>query len=47
MVPLAIDEFPVLFIAACCAAGETRPVTGAEELAGERVLIAFKVWLTD
>ena len=31
MVPLAIDEFPVLFIAACCAAGETL-VTGAEEL---------------
>ena len=31
MVPLAIDEFPVLFVAACCAAGETF-VTGAEEL---------------
>jgi 3-phosphoshikimate 1-carboxyvinyltransferase len=30
-VPLAIDEFPVLFIAAACARGETR-VTGAEEL---------------
>lgn len=31
MVPLAIDEFPVLFIAAACAEGETR-LTGAEEL---------------
>lgn len=31
LVPLAIDEFPVLFIAAACAAGETL-VTGAEEL---------------
>ena len=31
LVPLAIDEFPVLFIAAACAAGETI-VTGAEEL---------------
>jgi 3-phosphoshikimate 1-carboxyvinyltransferase len=31
LVPLAIDEFPVLFIAAACADGETR-VTGAEEL---------------
>ncbi len=30
-VPLAIDEFPILFIAAACAAGET-VVTGAEEL---------------
>jgi len=30
-VPLAIDEFPVLFVAACCAEGET-VVTGAEEL---------------
>ncbi|NJO15626.1 MAG: 3-phosphoshikimate 1-carboxyvinyltransferase [Thioploca sp.] len=30
-VPLAIDEFPVLFIAAACAQGETR-LTGAEEL---------------
>ncbi len=30
-VPLAIDEFPALFIAAACAEGETR-VTGAEEL---------------
>jgi 3-phosphoshikimate 1-carboxyvinyltransferase len=30
-VPLAIDELPVLFIAAACAAGET-VVTGAEEL---------------
>lgn len=30
-VPLAIDEFPVLFIAAACADGET-VVTGAEEL---------------
>ena len=30
-VPLAIDEFPVLFIAAACAEGETT-VTGAEEL---------------
>ena len=30
-VPLAIDEFPVLFIAAACAAGETI-LTGAEEL---------------
>jgi 3-phosphoshikimate 1-carboxyvinyltransferase len=31
LVPLAIDEFPVLFIAAACATGETR-LTGAEEL---------------
>ncbi len=31
LVPLAIDEFPVLFIAAAAAAGET-VVTGAEEL---------------
>jgi 3-phosphoshikimate 1-carboxyvinyltransferase len=30
-VPLAIDEFPVLFIAAVCAEGET-VLTGAEEL---------------
>ena len=31
LAPLAIDEFPVLFIAAACASGETL-VTGAEEL---------------
>jgi 3-phosphoshikimate 1-carboxyvinyltransferase len=31
LVPLAIDEFPVLFIAAACALGET-VVSGAEEL---------------
>ncbi|PID41959.1 MAG: bifunctional prephenate dehydrogenase/3-phosphoshikimate 1-carboxyvinyltransferase [Gammaproteobacteria bacterium] len=31
LVPLAIDEFPVLFIAACCATGTT-VLTGAEEL---------------
>ncbi len=31
LVPLAIDEFPVLFIAACCAEGET-VLTGAKEL---------------
>jgi 3-phosphoshikimate 1-carboxyvinyltransferase len=31
LVPLAIDELPVLFIAAACAAGETW-ITGAEEL---------------
>jgi 3-phosphoshikimate 1-carboxyvinyltransferase len=31
LVPLAIDEFPVLFIAAACAVGQTR-VSGAEEL---------------
>jgi 3-phosphoshikimate 1-carboxyvinyltransferase len=31
LVPLAIDEFPVLFVAACCAQGRT-VVTGAEEL---------------
>jgi 3-phosphoshikimate 1-carboxyvinyltransferase len=31
LVPLAIDEFPVLFIAAACATGETT-LTGAEEL---------------
>jgi 3-phosphoshikimate 1-carboxyvinyltransferase len=30
-VPLAIDEFPALFIAAACASGETR-LSGAEEL---------------
>ncbi len=31
LVPLAIDEFPVLFVAASCAEGET-VITGAEEL---------------
>jgi len=31
LVPLAIDEFPVLFIAAACAEGETK-LTGAREL---------------
>jgi 3-phosphoshikimate 1-carboxyvinyltransferase len=31
LVPLAIDEFPVLFVAAACASGLTR-LTGAEEL---------------
>ncbi len=31
LVPLAIDEFPVLFVAAACAVGETR-ITGAAEL---------------
>ena len=31
LVPLAIDEFPVLFVAASCASGET-VVVGAEEL---------------
>lgn len=31
LVPLAIDEFPVLFVAAACAGGET-VLTGAEEL---------------
>jgi 3-phosphoshikimate 1-carboxyvinyltransferase len=31
LVPLAIDEFPVLFVAAACAEGQTR-LTGAEEL---------------
>jgi 3-phosphoshikimate 1-carboxyvinyltransferase len=31
LVPLAIDEFPVLFVAAACATGRT-VVTGAEEL---------------
>ena len=31
LVPLAIDEFPVIFVAAACAEGET-VVTGAEEL---------------
>jgi 3-phosphoshikimate 1-carboxyvinyltransferase len=31
LVPLAIDEFPVLFIAAACAQGETL-ISGAEEL---------------
>jgi 3-phosphoshikimate 1-carboxyvinyltransferase len=30
-VPLAIDEFPVLFVAAACAQGQTR-LSGAEEL---------------
>ncbi len=29
--PLAIDEFPVIFVAAACADGQT-VVTGAEEL---------------
>jgi 3-phosphoshikimate 1-carboxyvinyltransferase len=31
LVPLAIDEFPVLFIAAACAKGQTT-LTGAKEL---------------
>ncbi len=31
LVPLAIDEFPAIFIAAACATGETQ-LTGAEEL---------------
>jgi len=31
LVPLAIDEFPVLFVAAACAQGKTR-LTGAKEL---------------
>lgn len=31
LVPLAIDEFPVLFVAATCAKGQTR-LSGAEEL---------------
>ncbi len=31
LVPLAIDEFPAIFVAAACAEGETR-VTGASEL---------------
>jgi 5-enolpyruvylshikimate-3-phosphate synthase len=31
LVPLAIDEFPILFVVAACAQGETT-VTGAEEL---------------
>lgn len=31
LVPLAIDEFPVLFVAAACAEGQTQ-LTGAEEL---------------
>lgn len=31
LVPLAIDEFPVLFVAAACAKGQTR-LTGAREL---------------
>ncbi len=31
LVPLAIDEFPVLFVAAACAKGQTR-LSGAEEL---------------
>jgi 3-phosphoshikimate 1-carboxyvinyltransferase len=31
LVPLAIDEFPVLFVAAACASGRTL-ITGAEEL---------------
>jgi 3-phosphoshikimate 1-carboxyvinyltransferase len=31
LVPLAIDEFPVLFVAAACAQGDT-VITGAEEL---------------
>ena len=31
LVPLAIDEFPVMFVAAACAVGQTR-LTGAKEL---------------
>ena len=32
LVPLAIDEFPVLFIAAVCAEGKKTVLSGAEEL---------------
>ena len=39
-VPLAIDEFPILFIAAACAEGQT-VLTGAEELR-VKSLTAFK-----
>jgi 3-phosphoshikimate 1-carboxyvinyltransferase len=34
LVPLAIDEFPILFVAAACARGDT-VVSGAEELRGK------------
>ena len=43
-VPLAIDEFPALFIAAACADGET-VLTGAAELRVGRVT-AFRLWQT-
>ena len=39
LVPLAIDEFPVLFVAAACADGETL-LRGAEELCRARIGIA-------
>ncbi|MDP3332771.1 MAG: bifunctional prephenate dehydrogenase/3-phosphoshikimate 1-carboxyvinyltransferase, partial [Methylococcaceae bacterium] len=41
LVPLAIDEFPVLFVAAACAEGQTR-LSGAEELRvkeSDRILV--------
>ena len=41
LVPLAIDEFPVIFIAASCAQGET-VLTGAKEL---RVKESDRIWV--
>ena len=35
-VPLAIDEFPAILVAAACASGET-VLSGAEELESKRV----------
>ena len=48
-VPLAIDEFPVLFVAAACAEGET-VLTGAEELRvkeSDRIQVMADGWLSN
>ena len=43
LVPLAIDEFPVLFVAASCATGKT-VLHGAAELRVKENLTVFKSW---
>ena len=47
LVPLAIDEFPVLFVAAACATGKT-VITGAEELRvkeSDRIQVMEDGWI--
>src|SRR5580693_9004851 len=44
LVPLSIDEFPVFFVAAACAEGETL-VRGALELGVENQLLADGLWI--
>ncbi len=46
LVPLAIDEFPVLFVAAACAQGETL-IAGAERVTRARRAIALRQWARD